>query len=53
VTVSASAGGKFTWAGHAPTGSFALEAIAWYEGNRKFSSSRSNVAKVVHPPIVH
>lgn len=51
-TVPASANGKFTWSGAAPDDSFVVEAVAWYEGNRKFGSSRSNVAKVAHPPII-
>jgi hypothetical protein len=51
VKTSVTANGKFTWNGPA-TGSSPLEAIAWFEGNRKFGASRSAPVKVYSPPIV-
>jgi hypothetical protein len=35
-------GGKLTWTVHAPQNSLVLNAIAWFEGSRKFGSYRSN-----------
>ena len=52
VAVTAVPGGEFTWTGSAPTNAFVLEAVAWFEGNRKFGSSRSNTAKVTPPPVI-
>lgn len=51
VKTTVKAGGKFAWNGPA-AGSSPLEAIAWFEGNRKFGSSRSGPAKAFSPPIV-
>jgi hypothetical protein len=52
VTVACAPDGTFTWSGHAPENSRMLEAIAWFEGNRKFSSSRSNAIKLDAPPVI-
>lgn len=52
VTVACAAGGMFTWNDPAPDNSRFLEAITWFEGNRKFSSSRSNVIKLNAPGVI-
>jgi hypothetical protein len=36
------AGREITWTVHAPQNSLVLNAIAWFEGSRKFGSYRSN-----------
>lgn len=52
VPVAVAGGGKFIWKGHAPANSFVLDGIAYFEGNRKFGSSRSDPVEVKHPPII-
>lgn len=52
-TVSLQPGGAFLWAGTAPDGTFIAEAVAWFEGNRMFSSARSAPAQAKHPPVIH
>jgi hypothetical protein len=44
--------GTFAWSGHAPAGSSALDAVAWFEGNRKFGASRSEPVDLSPPPPV-
>jgi hypothetical protein len=44
--------GTFAWSGHAPAGSSALDAVAWFEGNRKFGASRSAPVDLSPPPPV-
>ncbi|MEP6714209.1 MAG: hypothetical protein ABJC09_01465 [Terriglobia bacterium] len=44
--------GTFAWSGHAPAGSSALDAVAWFEGNRKFGASRSAPVDLSPPPPI-
>jgi hypothetical protein len=53
VAVNATAAGAFTWTGPAPAGSKVIDAIASFEGNRKFGSSRSNGIRMTAFPILH
>ena len=52
VTVDCAPGGTFTWSGRPPQNSRVLEAIAWFEGNRNFSSSQSNAIKLNAPTVI-
>ena len=52
-TTSLHPGGAFSWAGTAPDGTFIAEAVAWFEGNRMFSSARSAPTQAKHPPVIH
>lgn len=52
VEVSAQPGGKFTWTGQPMGDGTKLQAVAWFEGNRKFGSSRSNLLDLFPPPII-
>jgi hypothetical protein len=51
-TLAVAPGGKFSWSGHAPSDSFVVDAVAWFEGNRNFGSSRSNEVTIKHPPVI-
>lgn len=53
VAVAVGADGTFAWNGNPPAGSFVVEAVAWFEGNRKFGPSRSNALTLKPPPILH
>lgn len=53
VTTSLAPGGHFSWNEIAPADSFMLEGTVWFEGNRKFGSSRSQPIKVSAPPVIH
>jgi hypothetical protein len=45
-------GGAFGWTGYSPPHSFTLGAVAWFDGNRSFGSSRSNDLHLTPPPPV-
>ena len=52
ITVDCASDGTFTWSGHPSENSRILEAIARFEGNRKFRSSLSNAVKLNAPPVI-
>jgi hypothetical protein len=52
VDVSMTSTGAFTWSEHVPRDSSALNAVAWFEGNRKFGSSRSLPVDLNKPPPI-
>jgi hypothetical protein len=51
-TVPMSPVGAFSWSGQAPAGSSALDAVANFEGNRKFGNSRSAPVQLRPPPPI-
>ena len=52
VTVSIMTSSAFAWSEFAPKGSTSLNVIAWFEGNRKFGSSRSAPIDLNPPPPI-
>jgi hypothetical protein len=53
VSVVATAAGTYAWSGKAPVGSRSLDAVATFEGNRKFGASRSDTLRLMAYPILH
>jgi hypothetical protein len=52
VFVPLTAGGTFEWSGPAPAGSFGLDAVAVFEGNRKYGEARSAPVDLAPPPAI-
>ncbi len=50
VTVPLTSAGTFSWSDHAPAGSGELNAVARFEGNRKFGAAHSNPYDLRPPP---
>jgi hypothetical protein len=53
VSVATTAAGTYAWSGKAPLGSRSLDAVAMFEGNRKFGASRSDTLRLTAYPILH
>lgn len=52
VVAPLTAGGTFAWSGPAPAGSFGLNAVALFEGNRKYAVARSAPVNLGPPPVI-
>jgi hypothetical protein len=52
VVVPLPAGGTFAWSGPAPAGSFGLDAVAAFEGNRKYGAARSAPVDLAPPSAI-